>query len=88
MAKFYVYVHIEPETGEIVYVGKGTRERVIYSYHRSEEHAAFMVECGDKFGPKGNWWACDHWGLSAKEAFKIEAELIKRYNPKFNKAGK
>lgn len=88
IADFYVYLHIEVETGEIVYVGKGTRERCIYSYHRDKAHETFMLASQAKHGPVGPWLKIEKFGMTASEAFVLEASLIRQLAPRFNKAGK
>ena len=83
--KCYVYAHIEPLTGEWVYVGKGTSCRAFRatgSGHRDVDHSK---------------WLEDHYNrgyipvrfidneLSKEDAHAIEKRLIRLHKPRFNK---
>lgn len=78
---YYVYSHID-DMGELVYIGKGKGGRAFSEINRKSDHKQFMLyylshgaTCFVKFL---------HINLDEKEALKIEEELIKEWQPKFN----
>lgn len=92
---FYVYSHFHPETGVIVYIGMGQGDRAYrikgngktntYS-DRHPDHAEYLERLivDDGYLPH-------HWinflgrDLTRADAFKLESQLIKKYNPAFNR---
>lgn len=42
--KFYVYEHVRPDTGEVFYVGKGTKDRVRYITRRGPHHKNIVAK--------------------------------------------
>ena len=80
MNKYYVYGHLETETGQVVYIGKGCAGRAWNTNMRSEEHISWMES--------HDLWQCVFsyaTGLSNEEAYELESDLIKEHSPVFNK---
>lgn len=75
----YVYYHIDKETKEIVYIGKGKNNRAwsFSDYSRNEEWAEYKKENDIEV----KIIACD---LSEEEALAIEQALIKVNKPILN----
>jgi len=73
--EYYVYLHIDPQTNEVFYVGKGAKSRAEQDHSRNEKWAKKVKElCGNyKI-------AIVKKGLSEKEALTLESELIKKYD--------
>ena len=76
---FYVYFHYLD--GEVVYIGKGSKERVYSWNRRLGEHKDLVQQ--NKIDAKiiAN-------NLDEDNAFLIESALIKELNPKFNVRGR
>lgn len=95
----YVYLHIHPETEEVVYVGHGTNERAwrctalkttttedsIYG-HRSREHADWCQALILEGYVPNDWVQIIERSLDKTYACKLEQKLIREIKPKFNKA--
>ena len=75
--RFYVYVHKIKETGEVFYVGKGTRGRLRNSQNRSK----IWKEITSK-----SEWVFEKYkeNLNEGQALLLESELINKLNPKAN----
>lgn len=84
---YYVYQHIRPDTGEIVYIGSGTYDRAWMSRggNRSKEHFEFIREMSDNGYTLNEIVEIRRQRLSKKEALSIERELIDKYRPMYNK---
>lgn len=79
----YVYVHRDPTTGQVVYVGMGQRHRAwtcgAQSNSRQDDHGAWMDGLlSDGFTPD-QWVEIVAKGLTRSEALKLEKELIDEY---------
>lgn len=89
MNRFYVYYHVEPSSREIVYIGKGTGGRawdVTRSRGEHKEHQEWMMSLMDEGFVPSDWVVIFKKGLSEKEAFKEERELLNETGPvKFNR---
>lgn len=86
--EYYVYEHVCPKTGEVLYVGHGKRVRAWLHYvpFRSEEHAAFLETLIQDGYTPADFVQIVNQGLFKHEASSIEKQLIQEYNyPKFNK---
>lgn len=85
----YVYTHTDPETGEIVYIGKGSRGRAWHCAeynNRSVDHAAFLNDLINLGFTPDSWVTIIEAGLSSRDAYKLEADLIWGLDsyPKYN----
>lgn len=86
---FYVYFHTDPETGEIVYVGKGSRGRAWHcaeSNSRGKEHALWMTDLIKRGFTPDSWVTIVESGLTKEKAFALENDLTWGMEtfPKFN----
>ncbi len=87
MTEHYVYQHIHPVSGIVLYIGHGSKGRAwVGQTLRSEEHAS-MLDLLTKEG----FLPCDWVKILARKLTKeqakcIERELIQEYKPLFNKA--
>ncbi len=71
---YYVYVHKDPETGAVFYVGKGHGRR---AWQRAGRHQLWLGNTRDL---KGLWDVeLVHTDLSEIEAFELEARLVKEH---------
>jgi excinuclease UvrABC nuclease subunit len=75
---YYVYKHID-EDGSIVYVGKGRYSRAWRHERRNGEHSTWMAMRLPFLNVQ-----IDAFNLDEVSAFRIEAELIVKLQPKFN----
>ena len=89
MNKYYVYKHIDPNTAEVVYVGKGCHGRawdVTRSRTENKEHQSWMLLLSENGFTPDNWVQIIAKGLSEEESFKMELEYFHNNGqPKFNK---
>lgn len=88
--QFYVYTHKDPATGEIVYVGKGTRERAwICRGHtaggRSAEHAQWLNHIHERGYTMLDVVSIVESNMEKSPALKKELEMIDALRPLFNK---
>jgi len=89
MLDYYVYKHIDPRTGELLYVGYGSKERAWRCGHkgtsfRSKHYTDFMdTLLAEGFIPT-DWVEIFARGLSKNEAYALEQALIKETKPRFN----
>jgi hypothetical protein len=87
--QFYVYLHKDPTTGEVVYVGKGKYGRawdVTRCRTKNQDHQNWMKElCLRGFVPT-DWVELLFKNLTENEAFQHEKEYLHRKGTlKFNK---
>lgn len=87
MMNNYVYQHIDPFTGHIVYVGHGTGHRAwVYTKRlRDQEHTNFLKDLERKGFTPNDWVIIVDKNLSKETACELERTLIKFYKPIFNK---
>lgn len=88
MDKFYVYRHIDPETKETVYVGKGVHGRAwdVTRSRTNQAHSKWMIEMCDKGWLPSDWVKIEAKNLSEKQAFEVEASIMHQEGrTKFNK---
>lgn|SRR5574343_605140 len=88
--RYYVYIHVDPMTSSVVYVGKGTRGRAwVFSRDRSggrkDDHFLWMLGLEAAGLTPANWVYIVDEGLSEKEALSVESTLIGLHDPVFNK---
>jgi hypothetical protein len=81
-SKYYVYQHIDPVSGEIVYIGKGVNSRAYDSNKRHIDHKVFMDSC---LNNDLQFVFLIHKLLDNETALNLEKELILKFQPKFNK---
>ena len=91
MDKYYIYIHSDPHTKEIVYIGKGCNGRawdVTRSRTANKDHQNWRVRLIELGNIPTDWVTIIHRNLSEKEAFKIECTWMhENGRPKFNKTG-
>lgn len=84
----YVYIHVDPETGEIVYVGQGVNDRA-FIMHSSKREAAHTRWLGQQMFEGHTMLEIvkiPYRMLTKEKASEVEQILIARYNPRFNTA--
>jgi DNA-binding NarL/FixJ family response regulator len=85
---YYVYLHQDPISKRVLYVGhgKGVRAWSCGSTSRSEEHVKHLSDMMEQGFIPSDWVVILHRGLSKKQAAYVERGTIKEYgNPQFNK---
>ena len=81
----YLYIHKHPQTGEIVYVGKGSNSRAWeISTRRNPPHREWMSELTLGGCIPCDWVVITHRDLSSESASSLEKATINQYRPKFN----
>lgn len=96
----YVYKHIDPRTGEVVYVGNGCRSRAWqfgtwknnpknkpWQGHRKPEHHAWFLDLEKDGFHLGQIVVIEQTLLSPADSRILERKLIEQYKPKFNITG-
>jgi len=85
--KYYVYQHADPETGEILYIGKGSYERawLCRGSNRNPEYSKYLNTFLDNGYTLFDIVTILHKGLTNSEAENLESELIQKIQPVFNK---
>ena len=86
---YYVYVHFDPQTDEVVYVGKGCYGRawdVTRNRGQHLDHVSWMkAQCEMGFNPH-NFVRIIHSSCTEKEALQLEKEyMYKNGQPVFNR---
>lgn len=85
---FYVYFHVDPSSGDIVYVGSGTKERAWLaraSNRQNEEHLAWLRNI-ETLGHTPDEYVTIVFKSSVKrEVLDRETQLIEELKPRFNK---
>lgn len=86
--KSYIYAHVNPDTGEILYIGSGRNYRAtILHPGRSSLHDRFMRNCKARYR-QDEWCVFLACGLEKEEAHRLERELIHKVEPVFNRLGR
>jgi len=85
--KYYVYQHADPETGEILYIGKGSYERawLCRGNNRDPKYTKYLNQFLDNGYTLFDIVTILHKGLTNKEAEELETKLIQKIQPIFNK---
>jgi hypothetical protein len=83
----YVYVHIDPTSGTVVYVGKGCGERAWSNGRRAGAHLFFLRNLSRMGYCPAHWAFVLMSGLTDMEAHKTEHALIQKLTPMFNQTG-
>ena len=81
MNNYYVYKHIG-HSG-VLYVGKGKSSRAWSTARTNVEHSRWLE---DRIldGSIGEHVVLVHTGLSSKQAYTLESDMIAEYSPPFN----
>lgn len=86
--RYYVYRHVEPITGEVLYVGSGSKDRAWHyrvSMSRSREHMDYLdALTSDGYLP-ADWVEIIARNLSKEAARSEEQKWIDKLQPPFNK---
>lgn len=85
--KSYIYAHILPESGQIIYIGSGQQERAWSLYKRSDPHQSVLNNIQRMGFSPSDYVVILKGGLEAKEALVEELRLIKETKPMFNQQG-
>jgi hypothetical protein len=75
---YYVYIHVDPITQEIVYIGKGVGGRawdVTRARGEHKEHQQWMKDLMENGFIPSDWVRIERRQLTEKEALKFETEL-------------
>jgi hypothetical protein len=84
----YVYLHIDPESGEILYVGIGINERAwvcsMRGSSRKPEHAKRLQSLFAKGYTMGDIVKIEATLLSRDQAKELETRLVNEYRPIYN----
>jgi hypothetical protein len=93
---YYVYLHVDPETHETLYVGHGSRHRAwVYSTapkggkrygHRNKQHFDRLLDLTNKGYLPSDWVEIIERGLTKEQAKELEKEMIETYKPLLNRA--
>lgn len=87
---YYVYEHVDPRSGELLYIGHGCRGRAWVhgsdkTALRSQEHLAHLESMTqDGFVPS-DWVSLHNQGMTKSDACAEEQELIRMLKPTYNK---
>ncbi len=87
---YYVYWHIDPNTDEVVYIGHGCKGRAWThgsrkTALRSQEHLDWLEEKNNQNFLPTDFVFILLKNLTKNEACAEEQNLIRTYNPRFNK---
>lgn len=87
---YYVYKHIDPRTGELIYIGHGCRGRAwIHGSKRtclrSQDHLDHLESMISDGLIPSDWVHIVIQGISKKYAATLEQELIRELSPTYNK---
>jgi hypothetical protein len=87
---YYVYKHVDPASGEVLYVGHGCRSRAWTNGSertplRSQEHVAHLEDLTQVGYVASDWVHIVHSGLTKSAACEIERGLIDQLRPTYNK---
>lgn len=90
LQSYYVYHHIEPETGEVKYIGHGWKSRAWVhggrkTVSRDQEHLDWLEELNSKGFLPIDYVIIVNRGLTKKEACKEEQSQIRHIKPPFNR---
>ncbi len=87
---YYVYKHVDPRNGELLYIGHGARGRAWIhgsrkSVLRSQEHLTHLESMTQDGLLASDWVQIVQSGLPKKDACRIEQDLIRSLRPTYNK---
>jgi len=86
----YVYKHVDPRDGKLLYIGHGSRGRAWThgsdkTVLRSQEHLSHLEEMTQDGFVASDWVEMVYSGLDKSDACLKEQELIRQLNPLYNK---
>ena len=86
----YVYIHSDPRTDEVLYVGHGFKGRAwVYgspkSDSRSNEHLAHLEGMTESYLTPEDWVTVLYKGLTKVDACELERREIVKLKPRYNK---
>lgn len=89
---YYLCEHIDPDTGEVVYIGIGTGSRAWATgtssgSHRYKDHSEWISNLYEQGYTMGDIVKVTHTLLTKDHALEIELQMIKSFKPKFNRLG-
>ena len=86
MNQHYIYNHVDPKSGDIVYVGLGQTDRAWNSHKtdRKQNHYLWLHEQINQGHTLDEIVRITHKNLTREEAEKIESQGIEQLTPKFN----
>ena len=87
---YYVYLHRDPKTKEVIYIGKGSRGRAWHcaeSNSRGSEHASYLDLLLEEGYTPDQWVEIISSGLTNKDAYQLETLLLDQLveYPRYNK---
>lgn len=77
---YYVYLHVDPETNQIQYVGKGSGARAWSLVGRSQEHIDWLTSMTNQGVSPDEFVIVVHSGLSEDRALQKEKQIIAKLN--------
>jgi len=89
---YYLYQHVDPDSGEIVYIGMGTGSRAWATgtssgSHRSPAHSMWISNLYEQGFTMGDIAKVTHTLLTKDHALDLELNLIKEVKPIYNRLG-
>ena len=84
---FYVYFHVDPDSGEIVYVGSGTKERAWTaraSNRHNEAHLTWLQRMETRGFTPDQYVSVVYRNSDKRAVLDKERELIEELKPEFN----
>ena len=89
---YYIYQHVDPDTGEVVYVGLGTGSRAWATgtssgSHRGKVHSAWLSDLYHQGYTMGEIAKVTTTLLTKDQALSLENEIIKALKPRYNIQG-
>lgn len=85
--KSYIYAHILPETGEILYIGMGQQERAWSIHKRSASHQKILENLQGLGYSPADYVSIIAQGLDDADARRGELALIRQLLPLLNQQG-
>lgn len=87
---YYVYKHVDPRSGELIYIGHGCRGRAWIhgsrrSVLRSQTHLDHLESMTEDGFIATDWVKIVTSGITKTDACKLEQELIRELKPTYNK---
>lgn len=84
--RYYVYIHQDPSTHQILYVGLGQRGRALDNHKRSAAHAECLRSMWADY-PVEDWCRFVGYYDTRRQAAEREQALIVGFRPPFNQMG-
>jgi hypothetical protein len=83
----YVYFHVSPLSGKVMYVGTGSHERAWVSrdcHRHNADHVKWMQELEEKGYTPDAWVVIKSSSFDRQKILELEREYIETLAPKFN----